>query len=67
MLNRMKDEEGRIVEGEDKVLEVMARHWDEPGKSSEDDVVPNTEMGYVRGCKLGMCNEVSWEEMVKVL
>ena len=26
-LNRMKDEEGRIVEGEDEVLEVMARHW----------------------------------------
>ena len=28
-LNRMKDEEGKIVDGEDKVLEVMARHWEE--------------------------------------
>ena len=25
-LNRMKDEEGRIVEGEDEVLAMLARH-----------------------------------------
>ena len=30
-LNRMKDEKGRIVEGEDEVLEVLARHWEELG------------------------------------
>ena len=30
----MKDEEGRIVEGEDDVLEVLARHWNELGRSS---------------------------------
>ena len=29
-LNRMKDE-GRMVEGEDKVLAVLARHWEELG------------------------------------
>ena len=32
----MKDEEGRIVDGEDEVLEVLARHWKELGRSSED-------------------------------
>ena len=34
--NRMKDEEGRIVEGEDEVLEVLVRHWEKLGRSSED-------------------------------
>ena len=33
-LNRIKDEEGRIVEGEDEVSEVLARHWDKLGWSS---------------------------------
>ena len=49
----MKDAEGRIVEGEDEVLEMMLRHWEEFERSSEDDVVPDTEMGDVRGCELG--------------
>ena len=35
-LNRMTDEEGRIMEGEDKVLEVLARYWKELGRSSKD-------------------------------
>ena len=56
-LNRMKDEEGRIVEGEDEVLEVLTRHWEELGRSrkdcSEDDVVPDTVMGDVGGCEFG--------------
>ena len=26
-LNRMKDDQGRIVEGEDEVLEVLTKHW----------------------------------------
>ena len=67
---RMKDEEGRIAEGEDEVLKVMARHWDKLGRSSEDDAVPDTAMGDVGGgCKLsvGMCDEVSWEEVVDVM
>ena len=58
-LNRMKYEEGRIVKGED-MLEVMTRHWEELGRSSEDYPVPDTAMGDVGGCELGMCNEVSW-------
>ena len=45
----MKNEEGRIVEGEDEVLEVMVRHWEELGRSNEDyredDVILDTEMG----------------------
>ena len=56
-LNRMKDEEGRVVEGEDEVLEVMARHWEELGMSSEDDVVPDTEMG--------VWEDVSWVCVMK--
>ena len=66
-LNRMKDEEGRIVEEEDEVLAMLARHWEELGRNSKDcseDVGPDTEMG---GYELGMCKEVSWEEVVEVL
>ena len=58
------------MEGEDEVLEVMARHWEELERSegcSEDDLVPDTEMGDVGGCELDMCKEVSWEEVVEVL
>ena len=66
-LNRMKDEEGRIVEGEDEVLEVLVRHWEEHGRRSEDDVVPDAAMGDVGGCEFGMFKEVSWEEVVEVL
>ena len=60
-----------IVEGEDELSEVTVRHWEELGRSSEgyseDDVTPDTEMEDVGGCELGMCNEVSWEEVVEVL
>ncbi len=28
----MKDDEGRTVQGEDKVLEVMAKYWEEHGR-----------------------------------
>ena len=71
-LNRMKDEEERIVEEEGEVLEVLAIHWQELGRRSsedcsEDDVVPDTEMGDMGGCELGMCKEVSWEEVLEVL
>ena len=27
------------------MLEVMVRHWEELGRSSEDDVVPDTDIG----------------------
>ena len=67
----MKVEERRIVEGEDEVLTVLARRWEELGRRSkdrsEDDVVPDTEMGDVGGCELNMCKEVSWKEVVEVL
>ena len=32
----MKDEEGRIVAEEDEVLEMLARHWEERGRSGKD-------------------------------
>ena len=45
----MKDEEGRIVEGENEVLEKLARHWEELGRGSkecsEDYVGPGRAMG----------------------
>ncbi len=66
-LNRMKDEEGRILKGEDEVLEVLARLWEELGRSSEDDVDQDAEMGDVAGCKLCMCEEVSWVSRVEVV
>ena len=37
-LNRMKDEEGRIVEGWDEVLEVLTRHWEELERNSKNVV-----------------------------
>ena len=40
-----------MVEGEDEVLEVIARHWEEHGRSNEDDLVPDIEMGDVGGCE----------------
>ena len=53
----MKDEEGRIVVGEDEVLEMLERHRGELGRSSEDcsedDVAPDTVMGNVGGSELG--------------
>ena len=63
----MKGEKGRIMEGENEVLGVLARHWEELVRSSEDDVVPDTAMGDVGGCELGMCKEVRCEEVVEVL
>ena len=51
----------------DEKLEVMARHWEEFRKSGEDIVEPDTEMGDVGGCELGMCGEVSSEQVVDVL
>ena len=47
------------MEGGDEALELLARHWEELGQSSkdcsEDDIVPDTEMGDEGGCELGMC------------
>ena len=37
-MNRMKVEEGRIVEGENEVLEVLARHLKELGRRSKTAV-----------------------------
>ena len=53
--------------GEDEVLVFMAKHWEELGWSSEDHVVPYTEIGDVGECELGICDDVSWEEVVEVL
>ena len=46
---------------------MMERHWEEHGRSSEDNVVSDTVMEDVGGCELGMCGEVSWEQVVDVL
>ena len=56
-----------IVGGEDEMLEVMVRHWEELGRSSEDDVVPDTDIGDGGGWyfSIGICNEVSWEEVLE--
>ena len=63
-LNRMKDEEERVVEGKDQVLAVMARYCEELGRSSEGDVLPDTVMEDVGGYDLDMRDKVSWEEVV---
>ena len=54
-MRRMNDDEVRIVEGEDEVLEVMAKHWEDLGREREDT---ETEMGDVGGHELVMCVEV---------
>ena len=50
------------MEGKDKVLEVMAKHWEELGRKREDT---EAEMGDVDGHEL--VEEVSWEEGVEVM
>ena len=60
----MKDDEGRMVKGEDEVLEVMAKHWEELGRKREDT---EAEMGDVGEHELVMCEEVIWEEEVEVM
>ena len=55
-VRRMEDDEGTIVEGDDKVLEVIAKHWEELGRKREDT---EPEMGDVGRLKWVMCEEVS--------
>ena len=50
------------MEGEDRVLEVVAK---KTGKN--DTIAPNIELGDVGSCEFGMCEEVSWEEVVEVI
>ena len=57
-MRRMNDDEVRMVEEEDEVLEVMAKHWEDLGRKREDT---EAEMGDVGGHELVMCEEVSWE------
>ena len=61
---RMKDDEGRMKMGEDEVLEVMAKHWEEPGREREDT---EAEMRDMDGHELVICEEVSCEEVVEVM
>ena len=58
-MRRIKNE-GRMVEREDEVLEVMAKHWEELGRKREDT---EAEMGDTSGHELVMCEELSWEEV----
>ena len=60
-VRRMKDDEGKMVVGEDEVLEVMAKHWEELGRKREDT---EAEMEDVGGHELVMCEELSLEEVV---
>ena len=60
----MKENEGRTVEEEDEVLEVMAKHWEEFGRKREDT---EAEMGDMGEHELVMCEELSWEEVVEVM
>ena len=53
-MSRMKDDERRMVEGKDEVLEVMAKHWEELGRKREDT---EAEMEDVGGHELFMCEE----------
>ena len=53
----MKDDEGRMVDGEDKVFEVMAKHWEKFGRKKEDT---EAEMGDVGGHELVMWEGMSW-------
>ena len=63
-VRRMKDGAGRMVNGEEEVLEVMEKHWNELGRTGEDT---EAEMGDVGGHELVMCGEVSWEEVVEIM
>ena len=60
-VRRMKDDEGKMVVGEDEVLEVMAKHWEELGRKREDTEAVMEDVG---GHELVMCEELSLEEVV---
>ena len=49
--------------GEDEVLDVMEKHWEELGRKREDT---EAEIGDVGGQELVMYEEGSWEEVVEV-
>ena len=49
---------------EDKVLEVMAKHWKELGRKRDNAEAVMEDVG---GHELEMCEEVSWEEVVEVI
>ena len=68
-MRRMKDEKGRIVEGEDGLSEVLARHWKNLGgvEDCSEDEGPDTEMGDVGGCEWVCVKKLSWEEVVEGL
>ena len=59
-----RNDEGRVLEGEDEVLEVVAKYWEEFGRKRDDT---EAEMGDEGGNELVMCEEVSWEELVEVM
>ena len=70
-LNRMKDEEGKIVVGEDNVLEVLASHceefWWNSNDYSEDDEYQIQRWEMWEDVSWVYVKEVSWDEVVEVL
>ena len=65
-ITRMKGKEGAVVEETEQVLEVLAKHWEELGKSQNHSLDSRQEPEPSQG-KSDMCQEVGWEEVVGVL
>ena len=61
----MRGNDGAVVEETEQVLEVLANHWEELGKS-RNSLGPEQEPELVHESS-DMCQEIGWEEVVRVL
>ena len=64
-ITRMRGNDEAVVEETEQVLEVLAKHWEELGKS-RNSLSPEQEPELVHESS-DMCQEIGWEEVVKVL
>ena len=61
----MRGNDEAVVEETEQVLEVLAKHWEELGKS-HNSLGPEQEPELVHESS-DMCQEIGWEEVVRVL
>ena len=61
----MRGKDGAVVEETEQILEVLAKHWEELGKS-RNSLDPEQEPELVHESS-DLCQEIGWEEVVRVL
>ena len=66
---RMKNKVGRVEEGQEDVLEELAKHWEELGRSSsqESEVTTEEDETGIEGVQSDICETVTFDEVVGIL